>query len=184
MNTSRLRFLSAPLAVLVLAVSAAACGDDSGSDSGSDGVTVVDAWVREPAEGQASTAGYGVITNNSGEEITLVGATAPITATFELHETTMTDDGVMSMQEREGGFVIADGDTLALEPGGAHVMMLGIDPDEFSGEYAAGFDLTFVFDGADDVTVPAELQAIPASDEMDEMEMDEMDESELEESDS
>jgi len=156
-NNSKLRFLSAPLVALALAVSAAACGDDSSdSDSGSDDVTVVDAWVREPAEGQPNSAGYGVITNNSGGEITLIGATAPITATIELHETTMSDDGAMSMQEREGGFVIADGDTLTLEPGGAHVMMLGIDPDEFT----AGFDLTFVFDGAEDVTVPAELRSI------------------------
>ena len=102
-----------------------------------------------------------------------------MSATVEIHETMMGDDGTMSMQEREDGFAIADGETFVLEPGGPHVMMLGIDPAEFT----EGFDITFVFDNGDEVTVAAELRAIGMDDtamgdmddgEMDDGEMDDM----------
>lgn len=178
MNISKL--LIAPAVVALLA----ACGSDSSdssdfSDGGDGDVEVSEAWVREPAEGQPNAAGYGTITNNTGDEIVLVGASAAITATFELHETTMNDDGTMSMEEVESGFTIAPGDSLTLEPGGPHVMMLGIDAEEFSDE----LDLTFVFDGSDPVTVPAEVRAVDgeAMDEsQDGHEMDDMEEGEPE----
>ena len=162
-NTPTLRFAAVPLAVVALALSAVGCGDDSDDDSSVDGgsVTVTEVWIREPAEGQPNSAAYGIITNQSGEEITLVGVTAPVTGTIEIHETIMGADDTMSMQERENGFDIPDGESLTLEPGGAHVMMLGIDPTQFT----EGFDLTFMFDGTDSVTVSAEIRVLPGSDE-------------------
>ncbi len=182
MKSRAIKKFSAPLFAAVLSVGAVACGssDDAG-DAGSDDtsevsavveVTVTDAWVREPADGQTLAAGYGTITNDGDEAVTLVGASAPITATFEIHETSVSDDGTMSMAEREGGFEIAAGESFTLEPGGPHVMMLNIDPAEFTGS----LDLTFVFDSGQ-VTVPAELRAI--GDDMDGMDMDEMDHSEM-----
>ena len=177
--------LSAPLLVAALSVGAAACGtsedaDDVGSgdaaeQSASGEVTITDAWVREPADGQTLAAGYGTITNGGDETITLTGASAPITATFEIHETSMSDEGTMSMSEKEGGFEIAAGDSFTLEPGGPHIMMLDIDPSDFTGP----IDLTFLFDTTE-VTVPAELRAI--GDAMEGMDMDEMDMDEMEDS--
>ena len=165
MNTSNLRLLAAPALVLGLATGLAACGDDSDDAAETGSVSITDVWVRQPAEGQPNSAGYGTITNESGSEITLIGASADIQATFEIHETVMDDDGVMSMQEQEDGFAIAAGETFTLEPGGPHVMMLGIDPADFEGD---GFDLTFVFDGADDVTEFAQIRAVEGMAEMDE----------------
>jgi len=178
----RSRLLAAPLIAITLAGGLAACGDDGddtdAAESAAAQVTVTEAWVRQPAEGQTRAAAYGVITNSSGSEITLVGASAPIDATIEIHETMM-DDGVMSMQERTEGFAIAAGATFTLEPGGPHVMMLGIEPTDF-GET---LDIEFLFDGADPVTVTAELRSI--SGEMEEMEMDDgdMDDTEMEDGD-
>ena len=119
------------------------------------GISVDDTWVREPAVGQTTAVGYGVVTNETDEVITLIGASAPIGGTFEVHQTSVADDGTMSMGEQEGGFQIAPGESLTLEPGGAHIMMLGIDPDEFSGP----LDLTFVFD-SEQITTSAELREI------------------------
>ncbi len=167
MNAGTIRKLTAPLVAAALAVGAAACGSsddaaDAGSGSGdateqpaSGDVTVADAWVREPAAGQTLAAGYGTITNGSDEAITLIGASAPIAATFEIHETAMSDDGNMSMAEKQGGFEIAAGESFTLEPGGPHVMMSGIDPAGFDGP----IDLTFVFDSTE-VNTSAELRAI------------------------
>ena len=50
-------------------------------------------------------------------------------------------------------------------------MMLGIDPADFESE---GFDLTFLFDSADDVTEFAEIRAVEGMGEMeDDMQDDE-----------
>lgn len=206
-NARTIKKLSAPFLAAALSVGAAACGssDDASTDTASSEsseqaesgeVTVTDAWVREPAEGQTLAAGYGTITNGTDEAITLVGASAPITATFEIHETSMNDDGTMSMAEKDGGFEIPAGESFTLEPGGPHVMMLNIDPAEFDGP----IDLTYVFDSTQ-VTVSAELRAIGdamdgmemedgemedmdhSGDETTEMDMDEMDDGEMEDSD-
>lgn len=177
MNARTIKQLSAPLLAAALAFGAAACGsdDDASSDTvaatdtteqsaasdttaeepASGEVTIADAWIREPAEGQTLAAGYGTITNGTDEAITLIDASAPITATFEIHETTVDDEGTMSMSEREDGFEIAAGESFTLEPGGPHVMMLDIEPTEIVGT----IDLTFVFD-SQEVTVPAEVRAI------------------------
>jgi len=187
-NARTIKKLSAPLFAAALSLGAAACGSSDGAadDTGSDGaseqpasgeVTVSEAWIREPAAGQTLAAGYGTITNGTDEAITLVGASAPISATFEIHETSMNDDGEMSMAEKDGGFEIAAGESFTLEPGGPHVMMLDIDPTEFTGS----IDLTLEFDSTE-VTVPAEVRAIGDSmegmGEMNDMgEMDEMDHS-------
>lgn len=169
------KYLIAPFAALALTFSLAACGsdDDSGSEASSDGVTVTEAWVREPASGQMVSAAYGTIENGSGEDITLVGASVPIQGMIEIHETTMDDDGSMSMSEKEGGFLIADGETFVLEPGGPHVMMMEIEPAEITGT----IDVTFIFDNGSEVVAAAEVRALDMGDmdEMDDGEMDEMD---------
>jgi copper(I)-binding protein len=183
-NTRTIKKLSAPLFAAVLSVGVTACGSsDDSTDAGSGDateqpasaeVTVTDAWVREPADGQTLAAGYGTITNGGDETITLVGASAPITGTLEIHETSMSDEGTMSMSEKDGGFEVAAGESFTLEPGGPHIMILDIDPAEFSGP----IDLTFVFDSTE-VTVAAELRSIgDAMEEMDEMEDDSMEEME------
>ncbi len=178
MNTTKLRLLAVPAVVLGLSFGVAACGDDSDDSGDAGAVTATDVWIRKPAEGQPNSAGYGTITNETGGDITLIGASADIQATFEIHETVADDEGVMSMQEREDGFTIGDGESFTLEPGGPHVMMLGIDPAEFEGE---GFDLTFVFDGADDVTEFAEIRMVEGMGEMEgDMDDSDMDDGEME----
>ena len=176
-NARTIKKLSAPLIVAALSVGAAACGssddaDDTGSGDAteqpaSSEVTITDAWIREPADGQTLAAGYGTITNGGDETITLEGASAPITATFKIHETSVSDEGTMSMSEKEGGFEIAAGESFTLEPGGPHVMMLDIDPAEFT----APIDLTYIFDSTE-VTVSAELRTIGDAMDMEDGEMD------------
>jgi copper(I)-binding protein len=161
-TNKRNKFFIAPIAAAALTFLLAACGSDS--DSGSDTtaeastveVTVTGAWIREPAEGQTVSAAYGVIANNGEEDITLVGASAPIEGTVEIHETIMEDDGTMSMQERTDGFLIPAGGEITLEPGGSHVMIMGIEPTEVVGT----IDVTFIFDSGLEVVAPAEVRAL------------------------
>jgi copper(I)-binding protein len=134
-------------------------------------ITVTDAWVRQPAEGQTASAAYGMITNNGDTDITLVGGSVPFGATVEIHETLMDDSGTMQMQEREDGFVIAAGETFTLEPGGPHIMMLDIDPADFVGE----IDVTMIFDDGTELTVTAPVRSIDGMDMETGDDMDDMD---------
>jgi copper(I)-binding protein len=170
-NRHTIRLFLPAVATVALASGLVACGDDDDSSdpdaAGTGEVTVDEAWVREPAAGQTNSAAYGVITNGTDGEVTLVGAsTDDVSAeAVEIHETVVDDEGVMSMQEREDGFTIESGGSLTLEPGGPHVMLLGIDPAEITGD----IELTFDFDGAEPVTVTAEVRELAAADSMEEM---------------
>jgi periplasmic copper chaperone A len=152
----------AVVAALALAFSVASCGDDDAGNQDtvtpSADVTITDAWVRQPAEGQTVSAAYGTITNGGDDDITLVGASVPIQGTVEIHETMMGDDGSMSMQERTEGFVVPAGGTFMLAPGGPHVMIMDIEPAEVTGT----IDVTFIFDNGLEVTVPAEVRMLDA----------------------
>lgn len=141
----------------------AGCGsdDDSGSDATVvvvEGVplSIVDPWSREPAEGQMMTAVYGVISNGTDRTLRIVGGSSPSADRVELHETVAAEDGTMSMREREEGFVVPPRGELVLEPGGAHIMMFGIDP----ATYASPVEVTVETDIQDTFTFEAEVRAI------------------------
>jgi copper(I)-binding protein len=140
----------------------AGCGDGDG-DAGSAtaastaAVTVVDAWSRQPAVGQDMGVVYAVVENHTDEAVRLVSASTPVTPDVELHRTEIDDAGAMTMVEQPDGFEIAAGGTLALEPGGNHIMLMAIDPATFPTDVV---DVTLQFDGADPVTIEAEVRAI------------------------
>ena len=186
MNHNRTELFLAPLAASALIFSLAACGSDDAATSDSAAemtettqtttahdmaempggeatvgdITVTDAWVRQPADGQTASVAYGTITNNGDSDITLVGGSVALGATVGIHETLTGDDGVMQMQEREDGFVIAAGGTLQLEPGGPHLMMLDTDPADF----VDSVDLTLIFDDGTEITVMAPVRSIDGMD--------------------
>ena len=135
--------LSAPLprraALAALLLPLAACtggapdstadGDDT--DSAADGdagpetaLTVSDPWVKAAEEGM--TSAFGTLTNDTDRDLVLIGARTEASAHVELHETTDDGSGGMSMQEKEGGFPLAAGEQLVLEPGGHHLMLMDL----------------------------------------------------------
>lgn len=148
--------------VLGAVVALAACGSEGASStSGTSGdVTVQDAWVRELAAGQTTAAAYATVVNGTDHEVTLVGATSPLTDDVTVHETTTGDDGTMSMGEPDGGVTIEAGASFVLEPGGAHVMLDGVD----AADVVAPVEVTFVFDDGSqtglDVTADAEVRPL------------------------
>ncbi|MDO8148957.1 MULTISPECIES: copper chaperone PCu(A)C [unclassified Isoptericola] len=115
-----------------------------------DDVSIDDAWVKAADAGM--TAGFGDITNDGEAEITVVAAATNAAARTELHETAADASGEMSMAEVEGGFVVPAGETLVLEPGGHHLMLM-----DLAGPVRAGDELTFTLTFGDGST--AELTA-------------------------
>ena len=161
------------------ALGLAACGSDDDSSTGddteqaasADGISMDDPWSRQPADGQTTSAVYGSLTNDTGETVTAVSATASVSDSVELHEVIMNDEGQMSMQEKEGGYEIAAGETFVFEPGGPHIMLLDID----AATYPETVDVTLSFDNGASIDFVAEVREI-GDDAMGDMDMDEMDE--------
>lgn len=80
------------------------------------------------------TGAFGEITNSSGTEVRIVGATSDAATELQLHETTEDAGGGMSMKQKEGGFTIPAGGTLTLEPGGNHIMFMGLTEPLLAGQ--------------------------------------------------
>ncbi|SIN86947.1 copper chaperone PCu(A)C [Agromyces cerinus] len=108
-------------------------------------VTVTDAWVKAGDDGM--TALFGMLDNGGAASITLSGAETDAAETAELHETVETD-GAMTMREKEGGFEIAAGGHLMLEPGANHVMLMGL-----TGPLQAGDEVTVTLSFSDGSTL-------------------------------
>ena len=87
-------------------------------------VSVSDAWVRANAPGLDVTAAYLKIRNSSRRSVQLVGISTPAAAMASMHITVI-ERGVSSM--REVPMVkIAAGEVVQFEPGGMHVMLMGL----------------------------------------------------------
>ena len=120
-------------------------------------LTITAPWARASAAMARAGAAFMAIAN-AGAEDRLIAAAADVSERIELH-THIMEDGVMRMREVEGGIVIgAEGDTM-LEPGGLHVMFLGLE-----GPFQEGtsFPLTLTFEQAGEVTVEVEVRSATA----------------------
>lgn len=136
------------LAVAVgLALLAGAC-----SSSGSDDIVVDDPWGRSSPM-VANGAFYMTIEGGSVDD-RLVSAYASVCGATELHQTTMSD-GVMSMQQADGGIEIPAGGEAVLEPGGYHVMCIGKDTEFEVGDV---IPVTLTFETGEMQTVDAEIR--------------------------
>ena len=129
-----------------------ACGDDGGSAEGTPSITVERAFVPTPAG--ANGALYFEVANEGDGADHLIGASTSVADEAGLHRTTSSDDGLMGM-ERVEDLEIPAGETVTLEPGGLHVMLMDVDDLE-EGD-SVEVDLEFETSGV--VTVEAEVGA-------------------------
>ena len=131
-RTSRRLINAAAAGGLAATLGLAGCGGDGAASGSTPGpaasatasaaaLTVKDPWVKAGPAGEM-TAAFGVLTNGTGADITVVSAESTVSP-MELHEMTM-KDGKMVMQPKEGGFVIKAGGTHELSPGGDHLMLM------------------------------------------------------------
>ena len=115
-------------------------------------VVVENPVVTLPAVPGRPGAGYFTL-RTTLESARLTGIASPLVERIELHETTRVD-GVSRMGP------LADANAtpaapLVFEPGGKHAMLFGIDASVAAG---GTLPLTFSFEGADPVTVEAEVR--------------------------
>jgi len=114
------------------------------------GLKLEKAQLRATAPNAPVSAGYLQITNMTGQTQTLVSAAAPFSETAEIHDMKH-ENGVMKMHQIDGGLVLPDGLTVALQPKGRHLMFMGLDrqlkPEQ-------SYQITLTFTPCGDVTIP------------------------------
>ncbi len=154
MNRLRLVVLPVIVATCSLAALAAGCGVSGASAQGD--IRIEEAWTRPTPPGAQSTAFYATILNESGSDDRVVGATSSLCGMAELHLSTTTD-GVMSMSPAgPDDLALAPDDELRLEPGGLHVMCMGLTGPVDEGDEV---ELTVEFEEAGTITVQAAVES-------------------------
>lgn len=114
-------------------------------------LTFSDYWVKtsEMSVVGGMTAVFGTLTNNTDQDITLVGGSTAVANVVEIHEMAMID-GEMKMQPIEGGLLIPAGKSVVLEPGGNHIMLMDLTT---SIEAGSKISITLLLQGAQDITL-------------------------------
>lgn len=142
--------VAAVAAALAAALAAAPLLAPAQAESVRAGDIVVDTpWSRATPGGAKVAGGYLTLVNEGDASDRLIGGTAEIAGRFEVHSMEMVD-GVARMAPVEGGLEIPPGETVRLEPGGYHVMFMGLARPLAAGETFAG---TLVFERAGEVPV-------------------------------
>ena len=116
-------------------------------------------WTRATAATAPTGAGFLTITNKGTAPDRLVSVRSSAANQSEIHEMKM-DGNVMRMRELDGGLVIAPGATVALAPGGFHVMMMGLKAPFKEG---TSVPLTLVFEKAGSIDVELSVRKLGAT---------------------
>lgn len=94
--------------------------------------TISDAYVRATPPGATVAAAYLTIRNTSEHEITLKAASSPLAQAVEFHEHFMQGD-MMRMQPMPEVRIAAKA-ALRFQPGGRHIMLIGLKRQLKAGE--------------------------------------------------
>jgi len=117
-------------------------------------IQVEEAWVRAVVGPDVNTAAYMTLRNAGNAPDRLTGARSEIARMIGLHRTTIDEDGLARMGEVDGLDLPAGG-TAQLEPGGFHVMLMGV------GSLVEGdtVEITLLLETAGPLDIVAEVRA-------------------------
>jgi len=121
-------------------------------------LTITGAFTRATLPNAPVGGAYLTITNGGTADDRLVSASTPAAGVTQIHEMKM-DGDVMKMNELPDGLVIPAGQSVALEPGGYHLMLM-----QLTGPLVEGttVPVTLTFEKAGSVEVEVEVGGIAA----------------------
>ena len=118
-----------------------------------EGVEVRDAWARPSAQG-GNGAIYFFIRSSAADE--LIGVASAIAEAVEMHESVMSGD-VMEMHQLHL-VPLPAGEEVVFEPGGLHVMLIGLKQDLKLGD---AVEITLRFKNHEDLKVNVQVTDTP-----------------------
>ena len=118
-----------------------------------DQLSVQGAWVAEALPGQSMTAAYMTISSEGDVEEELVSVESEVAEKLELHE--MVQQGEMMRMRRVDSIVIDPGEEVALEPGGLHIMLIGLTREIKEGDTV---ELHLIFESGANLVVSAPVK--------------------------
>ncbi|HLW26534.1 MAG TPA: copper chaperone PCu(A)C [Kiloniellales bacterium] len=122
-------------------------------------IQVEDAWARASIGHVMNSAAYFTVENGGSQSDRLISVDSQAAERSELHNHVMEDD-VARMVEVEAIDIPAGG-AVALEPGGLHVMLIGLAEPLQPGDKVP---LTLHFEQAESLDIEAEVRALGARD--------------------
>jgi len=114
---------------------------------------VTDAWVRAAPPNARMLAGYMTLENTSERDRALLGAASEAFKRIELHRSVV-ESGMARMVEQES-IPVPAGETVSLEPGGYHLMLMHPRQRLSAGESVT---LTLSFDNGQTLAVEAPIR--------------------------
>ncbi|MEP4377846.1 MAG: copper chaperone PCu(A)C [Alphaproteobacteria bacterium] len=145
------RIIPVLLSVLFIA------GPAGAHEEKSEHLTISHPWSRATAPSQKVGAVFMTIKTKGNNTDRLIGARSPDAETVQIHNHTMVD-GVMRMRPVDGVTIPAEGEAV-LEPGGFHIMLIGLKAPLFE---ETVIPLTLEFENAGKVEIEAVIEAAGA----------------------
>jgi copper(I)-binding protein len=121
-------------------------------------LVITQAWARATPKGAKTGGGYLTIENKGTSPDTLIGGSADIAGSVQVHEMSM-ENGVMKMRPLEKGLTIEPAKTVKLAPGGYHLMMMDLKKPLKQGDKVA---VTLEFEKAGKVMVSLDVGSVGA----------------------
>ena len=115
------------------------------------GITIREAWARASMGQTGTSAVYVTLEASAGHGDRLVAAASPDARSAELH-TSIMEDGVAKMRPL-AAIEVAPGEPTVLEPGGPHIMLVGLGGKLVEGD-TLPLSLTFEHAGTVELQVP------------------------------
>src|ERR1043165_3038985 len=124
-DMTRVLFVAAALALFLTSAQA--------QDVNAGSLKISAPWARATPKGVSVGAGYLTITNSGNAPDRLIGGSTDISEDFEVHEMSM-NNGIMKMRAMPTGIEIKPGQTVTFNPGGYHIMFVGLKKQLTQGE--------------------------------------------------
>ena len=155
--TAALRATCLAFAVAALSLAGAAPALAGGAaEEPAGGLEFHEPWVRATTPSGENSAGYLEIHNATGSADRLIGASADIARSVEVHEHEM-DGGVMRMRHLADGLALPAGEQVVLEPRGYHLMLIGLNEQLVEGE---AISIALEFEQAGEVELEFEVRPL------------------------
>ena len=121
-------------------------------------IAIAHPWSRATPPNAPVAGGYMTLSNEGSSEDRLIGGSSSVAGEVQIHEMTM-DGSIMKMRQLESGLAVPGGETVTLQPGGYHIMLMELKQRI---EQGSSVPLTLEFEKAGKVDLELSVESMGA----------------------